>query len=92
MNNIETQNNKGEIVMYQLNDMVKLDVRLEDETVWLTQAQMSQLFSVKENTVTLRESYFSDLCQQVFKVVLIQKCPVLHTLAVEHISTNSILS
>ena len=49
MNNIETQSNKGEIVMYQLNEMVKLDVRLEDETVWLTQAQMSQLFSVKEH-------------------------------------------
>lgn len=57
MNDIKTA--KGEIVMYQLNDMVKLDVRLEDETVWLTQAQMSQLFSVKENTVTyhIREIY-----------------------------------
>ena len=31
---------------------VELDVRLEDETVWLTQAQMSQLFSVKEHTIT----------------------------------------
>ena len=59
MNSIETQNDKGEIVMYQLNDIVKLDVRLEDETVWLTQAQMSQLFSVKENTVTyhIKEIY-----------------------------------
>lgn len=57
MNDIETA--KGEIVMYQLNDTVKLDVRLEDETVWLTQAQMSQLFSVKENTVTyhIKEIY-----------------------------------
>jgi hypothetical protein len=35
MNDIQT--NKGEIVMYQLNDVVELDVRLEDETVWLTQ-------------------------------------------------------
>ena len=37
----------------------KLDVRLEDETVWLTQAQMSQLFSVKENTITyhIKEIY-----------------------------------
>ena len=46
------ESNKGEIVMYQLNDVVELDVRLEYETVWLTQAQMSELFSVKENTVT----------------------------------------
>jgi len=57
MNNMES--NKGEIVMYQLNDVVELDVRLEDETVWLTQQQMSELFSVKENTVTyhIKEIY-----------------------------------
>ena len=57
MNNIESS--KGEIVMYQLNDVVELDVRLEDETVWLTQQQMSELFSVKENTVTyhIKEIY-----------------------------------
>ena len=42
MNDISTA--KGEIVMYHLNEVVELDVRLEDETVWLTQAQMSQLF------------------------------------------------
>ena len=50
---------KGEIVMYQLNDVVELDVRLEDETVWLTQQQMSELFFVKENTVTyhIKEIY-----------------------------------
>ena len=57
MKNIESS--KGEIVMYQLNDVVELDVRLEDETVWLTQQQMSELFSVKENTVTyhIKEIY-----------------------------------
>jgi hypothetical protein len=53
------ESSKGEIVMYQLNDVVELDVRLEDETVWLTQQQMSELFSVKENTVTyhIKEIY-----------------------------------
>jgi len=30
--------NKGEIVMYQPDGTLKLEVRLEDETVWLTQA------------------------------------------------------
>ena len=57
MNNMESS--KGEIVMYQLNVVVELDVRLEDETVWLTQQQMSELFSVKENTVTyhIKEIY-----------------------------------
>ncbi|MCL2284716.1 MAG: virulence RhuM family protein [Fibromonadales bacterium] len=44
--------NKGEIVLYQAEDMVKLDVLLENETVWLTQAQMGQLFEKSRNTIT----------------------------------------
>ena len=36
--------NKGEIILYQPDNEVKLEVRLEDETVWLTQAQMAELF------------------------------------------------
>ena len=58
----ELQIATGEVVMYQLNDMVSLDVRIEDETVWLTQQQMSILFSVKENTVTyhIKEIYKSE--------------------------------
>lgn len=37
--------NNGEIVLYQNQDgQIKLDVRLEDETVWLTQSQLCALF------------------------------------------------
>ena len=36
---------KGEIVLYQPNESIRLEVRIEDETVWLTQAQMAELFS-----------------------------------------------
>lgn len=43
---------KGEIVLYQPNDTIRLEVRMEDDTVWLTQAQMAELFSVKEHTIT----------------------------------------
>lgn len=43
---------KNEIVLYQPDDAVKLEVRLEDETVWLTQQQMATLFGVKENNIT----------------------------------------
>mgnify|MGYP003288590367 CR=1 FL=1 len=42
----------GEIVLYQPNDSVKLEVRLENETVWLTQSQMAELFSVKVPAVS----------------------------------------
>ena len=38
--------NKGEIVIYQTaEDSVSLKVRVEDDTVWLTQAQMVVLFN-----------------------------------------------
>ena len=36
--------NRGEIIMYQPDDKVRLEVRLEEDTVWLTQAQMAELF------------------------------------------------
>ena len=34
----------GEIILYQPEESVQLEVRLEEETVWLTQAQMADLF------------------------------------------------
>ena len=44
---------KGEIVIYQTKDGVAgLDVRLEDQTVWLTQEQMAGLFRRDKRTVS----------------------------------------
>lgn len=34
---------KGEIVVYQPDEITRLEVRVKDESVWLTQAQMSEL-------------------------------------------------
>ena len=43
--------NKGEIIIYQSSDgQTELDVRLEDDTVWLSQAQMTRLFQ-RDRTV-----------------------------------------
>ncbi len=45
--------NTGEILIYQNQEgNVKIDVRLEDETVWLTQAQMAQLFGKDKRTIS----------------------------------------
>ena len=44
--------NKGEIVLYQPDEVVKLEVRLENETVWLTQAQMAELFQRERTVIT----------------------------------------
>lgn len=45
--------NHGEILVYQApNGSIKLDVHLEDETVWLSQAQMAELFGKGRSTIT----------------------------------------
>lgn len=48
---------KNEIVLYQdKNNSLSLEVRLGDDTVWLTQAQMSVLFDTSRNNITLHIS------------------------------------
>ena len=51
MANIET--NKGEIVMYQPDETIRLEVRVENESVWLTQQQMAELFKATKQNVSL---------------------------------------
>ena len=38
---------ENQIVVYQPNETVRLDVRLENETVWLTQEQIANLFGIE---------------------------------------------
>ena len=42
---------KNEIVIYQPNETVRLDVRLENETVWLNQSKLGELFGVDRTVV-----------------------------------------
>lgn len=42
----------NEIVLYQPNETMKLEVRLENETVWLTQQQIADLFGTKRPAIT----------------------------------------
>jgi len=43
---------QGEIILYQPDETVRLEVRLEDETVWLTQEQIANLFGTKRPAIT----------------------------------------
>lgn len=44
--------NTGEILIYQNQEgNIKIDVRLEEETVWLTQDQMALLFGKAKSTI-----------------------------------------
>ena len=45
-------NAENQIVVYQPNEIVRLDVRLENETVWLTQAQLCELFGVVKSNIS----------------------------------------
>ncbi len=42
----------GEIVVYQPDEITRLEVRVESESVWLTQEQIAQLFDVKRPAIT----------------------------------------
>ncbi len=43
---------KGEIIVYQPDNTAKIDVRLEEDTVWLTQGQMTELFQRDRTVIT----------------------------------------
>lgn len=48
---METEN-MGEILIYQSGDgLIRIDVKIEDETVWLTQQQMAELFRTSRTNV-----------------------------------------
>lgn len=59
MNEIENNNSnlqsdkENEIILYQPDSTLSLDVRVDNETVWLTQAQMTELFQTTRNNITL---------------------------------------
>ncbi len=56
MNIMDCLNNdcQGQILLYEADDgRIKLDVRLENETVWLTQKAMSELFQTSRENVTM---------------------------------------
>ena len=49
----QTDSDENQIVVYQPDDTIRLDVRLENETVWLTQSQMGELFGCTTRNVRI---------------------------------------
>lgn len=72
--------NTGEILIYQNHEgNIKIDVRLKEETVWLTQDQMAQLFGKGRSTITehignvFKEGELSDLAtRRNFRLVRLE--------------------
>ncbi|MBR4919888.1 MAG: virulence RhuM family protein [Prevotella sp.] len=49
----QSKEQTGEIVMYQPDETIRLEVRMDNETVWLTQQQMAELFETTKQNVSL---------------------------------------
>ena len=48
-----SQKEQNQIILYRPNDTISLEVRLENETVWLSQAQMTELFGSTKQNISL---------------------------------------
>ena len=70
--------NQGEIILYQPDSEVRLEVRLEEDTVWLTQAQMAELFQTSKQNVSLHTN-------NVFKEKELRQDIVVKDLSLIHI-------
>ena len=59
-------NNKNEIILYQPDNLIEIQVRLENENIWLTQAQIAVLFGVKVPAISkhLKNIYESGELEQ----------------------------
>ena len=90
--------NTGEIVLYQPDSMVQLEVRLEQDTVWLSQAQMAQLFGCSADNIGLHLKNIYDEGEielvsttEDFSVVRLEGNRMVHR-KVRHYNLDAILS
>ena len=93
---------ENQIVVYQPNETIRLDVRLENETVWLNRHQMAQLFGRDIKTVgkhianALREELNDNILQTSLSAAVVAKFATTasdgKTYQVEYYSLDMILS
>ena len=90
--------NTGEIILYQPDSTVQLEVRLEQETVWLSQAQMAQLFGCSTDNIGLHLKNIYDegeiemvATAEDFSVVRLEGNRMVHR-KVRHYNLDAILS
>ncbi|MDR1793574.1 MAG: hypothetical protein LBR36_09095 [Bacteroidales bacterium] len=74
---------KNEIILYKPNDSVQLEVMIENDTVWLTQAQMTVLFATTKQNISLH-------VKNIIKEGELQKSTVKDFLTVQNSQRNSV--
>ena len=68
--------NNGEIILYQPDNNIRLEVRMHEETVWLTQQQMAFLYGVDRTVIVkhigniykTKELHESTTCAKIAQV------------------------
>jgi len=87
----------GEVILYQPDNTIRLEVRVEDETVWLSRQQMAQLFGRDIKTIgkhinnALREELYGFSTVAFFATVQIEGHRMVER-NIEHYNLDMILS
>ena len=89
------QDGFGQVVMFQAADgQVSLDVRLEAGSVWLSQAQMAELFGRERSVITrhvgnvFREGELPEPCDVHFLHAFGSDRPVLHRHLIQGLASH----
>ena len=66
---------KGEVILYQPDATTRLEVRLEEESVWLTQAQIAELFGTEVPAISkhIRNIYQSE---ELYREAIVSKMEI----------------
>lgn len=74
--------NKSQIILYQTEDgQTKLQVKMEDETVWLTQDQMAELFEKSKSTI-------NEHIKNIYEEKELDECPTMRKFGISEFSTK----
>src|SRR3990172_1425233 len=61
---LKEESSQSQLILYQTEDQqIRLEVRFEGETVWLTQNQMAELFQTTKQNVSLHINNIFDECE-----------------------------
>lgn len=79
---MDENKNKSEIILYQTEDgQTKLQVKMEDETVWLTQDQMAELFEKSKSTI-------NEHIKNIYEEKELDECPTMRKFGISEFSTK----
>jgi len=92
---MENQESKGEIIIYKADQGPEMEIRVGQDTVWMTQAEISKLFQTERSVITkhLRNVFKSaELSQNSVCAIFAHTASDGKTYQVEHYNLDAIIS